>query len=70
MELNKSVKKIRRNMVELEFYWDGYGYFEDESENTDMELVETYYQNFTYPIIFPQSSFSARKSILLVCDVS
>ena len=29
-------------MVELRFHWDGYGYFEDESENTDMELIETY----------------------------
>ena len=29
-------------MVELEFYWDGFSYFEDEKENCEMELSERY----------------------------
>jgi len=29
-------------MVELRFYWDGYAVFEDEDENVEMELVESY----------------------------
>ena len=29
-------------MVKLRFHWDGFSYFEDESENGDMEIVETY----------------------------
>ena len=29
-------------MVELRFYWDGWATFEDEDENTSMELVEDY----------------------------
>jgi hypothetical protein len=29
-------------MVKLRFLWDGFSYFEDESENDDMELVEDY----------------------------
>ena len=29
-------------MVELEFYWDGFSYFEDEEENCEMELSERY----------------------------
>ena len=34
-------------MVELRFYWDGWATFEDEDENTSMELVE-YYKKETW----------------------